>query len=90
MKDKILKHFLSDAAIVITSYSIHYTKLYDLVPSANDVDVWVASVGAGVRLGKRLQLDLAAYHVSGQRTQQGQESFDQDHTMAVIGLRWGP
>lgn len=61
-----------------------------LVPSANDVDVWVASVGAGVRLGKRLQLDLAAYHVSGRRTQQGQESFDQDHTMAVFGLRWGP
>lgn len=61
-----------------------------LVPSANDVDVWVASIGAGVRLGKRLQLDLAAYHVSGRRTQQGQESFDQDHTMAVLGLRWGP
>jgi long-chain fatty acid transport protein len=61
-----------------------------LVPSANDVDVWVASLGAGVRLGKRLELQLAAYHVSGRRTEQGRESFDQDHTMAVLGLRWGP
>jgi len=61
-----------------------------LVPAANDVDVWVASIGAGVRLGKGFELDLAAYHVSGRRTQQGQESFDQDHTMAVFGLRWGP
>jgi long-chain fatty acid transport protein len=60
-----------------------------LVPSSNDVDVWVASLGAGVRLGKGLELELAAYHVSGQRTTQGRESFDQDHTMAVVGLRWG-
>jgi long-chain fatty acid transport protein len=60
-----------------------------LVPSANDVDVLVSSVGVGYRLGKALSLDLAAYHVSGRRTEQGQESFDQDHTMLVVGLRWG-
>ena len=41
-------------------------------------------------LREHTSLPVAAYHVSGQRTQQGQESFDQDHTMAVFGLRWGP
>lgn len=61
-----------------------------LVPSSNDVDVWVPSLGVGYRLGKSLQLDLSAYYVSGRRTQQGQEVFDQDHTVVVAGLRWVP
>ena len=60
-----------------------------LVPSANDVDLLVPSVGVGYRIGSALQLDLAAFFVIGQRTSHGQESFDQDHVMLVVGLRWG-
>ena len=60
-----------------------------LVPTANDVDLLVPSVGVGYRIGSALQLDLAAFFVIGQRTSHGQESFDQDHVMLVVGLRWG-
>ncbi len=59
-----------------------------LVPSSNDVDLVVPSLGIGYRFG-RTELDLASFWVSGQRASQGQESFDQDHVMVVAGLRWG-
>lgn len=61
-----------------------------LIPSSNDVDLVVPSLGIGYRLGKKLELDLATFFVSGRRTTTGQESFDQDHVMVVAGLRWGP
>lgn len=59
-----------------------------LVPSSNDVDLVVPSLGIGYRFG-RTELDLASFWVSGRRASQGQESFDQDHVMVVAGLRWG-
>ncbi len=59
-----------------------------LVPTANDVDLIVPSLGIGYRLG-RTEIDLATFWVSGRRTSHGQESFDQDHVMVVAGLRWG-
>ena len=59
-----------------------------LVPTANDVDLIVPSLGIGYRLG-RTEIDLATFWVSGRRTTHGQESFDQDHVMVVAGLRWG-
>jgi long-chain fatty acid transport protein len=61
-----------------------------LIPSANDVDLVVASLGIGYRVGKSLELDLAAFFVNGRRTTHGQESFDQDHVMVAAGVRWGP
>ena len=61
-----------------------------LIPSSNDVDLVVPSLGVGYRVGRMLELDLAAFIVSGRRTRHGQESFDQDHVMVVAGLRWGP
>jgi len=61
-----------------------------LIPSSNDVDLVVPSLGIGYRVGKSLELDLATFFVSGRRTTHGQESFDQDHVMLVAGLRWGP
>jgi long-chain fatty acid transport protein len=60
-----------------------------LVPTANDVDLVVPSLGVGYRVGKALELDLATFLVMGRRTTHGQESFDQDHVMVVAGLRWG-
>jgi len=60
-----------------------------LIPSSNDVDLIVPSLGIGYRVGKTLELDLATFYVSGRRTTHGQESFDQDHVMLVAGLRWG-
>jgi len=60
-----------------------------LVPTANDVDLFVPSLGVGYRAGRALELDLAAFVVSGRRTRHGQESFDQDHVMLVAGVRWG-
>ena len=59
-----------------------------LVPTANDVDLVVPSLGIGYRLG-RTEIDLATFWVIGRRTSHGQESFDQDHVMVVAGLRWG-
>jgi long-chain fatty acid transport protein len=59
-----------------------------LIPSSNDVDLIVPSLGVGYRFG-RAEIDLAAFYVSGRRTTHGQESFDQDHVMVVAGLRWG-
>jgi long-subunit fatty acid transport protein len=60
-----------------------------LIPSSNDVDLVVPSLGVGYRVGRTLELDLAAFFVSGRRTTHGQEAFDQDHVMVVAGLRWG-
>jgi len=60
-----------------------------LVPTANDVDLVVPSLGAGYRVGSKLELDLATFFVIGRRTTHGQEAFDQDHVMVVAGLRWG-
>jgi long-chain fatty acid transport protein len=59
-----------------------------LIPSSNDVDLIVPSLGIGYRFG-RTEIDLATFWVSGRRTSHGQESFDQDHVMLVAGLRWG-
>jgi len=61
-----------------------------LIPSSNDVDLVVPSLGLGYRVGRALELDLSAFYVSGRRTSHGQESFDQDHLMLVAGVRWGP
>jgi len=60
-----------------------------LIPSSNDVDLVVPSVGVGYRLGRAWELDLAAFFVIGRRTTHGQEAFDQDHVMVVAGVRWG-
>jgi len=59
-----------------------------LIPSSNDVDLIVPSLGIGYRFG-RTEIDLATFYVIGHRTRHGQESFDQDHVMVVAGLRWG-
>jgi long-chain fatty acid transport protein len=59
-----------------------------LIPSSNDVDLVVPSLGVGYRFG-RAEIDLATFYVSGRRTRHGQEAFDQDHVMVVAGLRWG-
>ncbi len=60
-----------------------------LIPSSNDVDLIVPSLGVGYRFGRALELDLTAFYVSGRRTRHGQEAFDQDHVIVVAGLRWG-
>lgn len=59
-----------------------------LIPSSNDVDLVVPSLGIGYRFG-RTEIDLVTFYVIGRRTSHGQESFDQDHVMVVAGLRWG-
>lgn len=61
-----------------------------LVPTANDVDLTVPSLGAGYRVGSSLELDLATFLVIGRRATQGQEAFDQGHVMLVVGVRWAP
>jgi long-subunit fatty acid transport protein len=61
-----------------------------LVPTANDVDLVVPSLGVGYRVGGSLELDLSTFYVSGLRATQGREAFDQDHVMLVVGARWAP
>ncbi|MBN2370135.1 MAG: outer membrane protein transport protein [Vicinamibacteria bacterium] len=59
-----------------------------LAPSANDVDLWVPSLGVGYGLTKSIELNLTGFYGGGKKSTQGQETFDQDNPTVVVGVRW--